>query len=275
MKTAACTFLDTGDNMDAKLRTSENIACDGINCTWQFTVDTRMMDLNRVMRPDFLLGLNQQSGEYLFLANGLNNKDLQENGIACVYTRIAVNYERPVMLGEELNLRTALSCRRAYVMKRDLHVYDNIGERVASVFTEAVAMDTCTRSVLRGERCSTFDCIECIECADSPKINRVKLAENMEEVGTYPVLYGDIDYNCHMNNTKYINVLLNFIPDGMSGKWLRNAEMEYHSECRAGEILRVLMASDAEDAYIFSIHGTTRDGNEEEKFRAKVTLGEI
>ncbi len=261
--------------MDEKLRASENITSDGVNCTWQFTVDTRMMDLNRVLRPDFLLGLNQQAGEYLFLANNLNNRDLQECGIACVYTRIAIEYQRPVMLGEELNLRTALSCRRAYVMKRDLHVYDSIGERVASVFTEAVAMDTATRSVLKGERCGIFDCLECCECAPSPKINRVKLIEGMEEVGTYPVLYGDIDYNRHMNNTKYINVLLNFVPEGMDGKWLKNAEMEYHSECRAGEKLKVLMAEDYEGAFVYSIRGTSREGTEEEKFRAKVVLGEL
>lgn len=261
--------------MESKLSVSENIACDGVNCTWQFNVDTRMMDLNRVLRPDFLLGLNQQAGEYLFIANGLNNKDLQECGIACVYTRIAIRYDRPVMLGEKLNLRTALSCRRAYVMKRDLHVYDAAGEHVAGVFTEAVAMDTCTRSVLKGERCKVFDNIECMECALSPKISRVKLAENMTEVGTYPVLYGDVDYNKHMNNTKYINVLLNFAPDGMEGKWLKNAEMEYHSECRAGEVLKVLRGTDSDGAIIYSIRGTSRDGNEEEKFRAHVVLGDL
>lgn len=261
--------------MDAKLRASENITSDGINCTWQFTVDTRMMDLNRVLRPDFLLGLNQQAGEYLFIANGLNNKDLQEQGIACVYTRIAIEYQRPVMLGEELNLRTALSCRRAYVMKRDLHVYDSIGERVASVFTEAVAMDTATRSVLKGERCSIFDCIECCECAASPKISRVKLVDDLKEVGAYPVLYGDIDYNRHMNNTKYINLLLDFVPGGMDGKWLKSAEMEYHSECRAGEVLKVLMTEGSYGAFVYSIRGTSRDGVEEEKFRARVVLGDL
>lgn len=261
--------------MASKLNVSENIACDGVNCTWQFTVDTRMMDQNRVLRPDFLLGLNQQSGEYLFLANDLNNKDLQECGIACVYTRIAITYQRPIMMDEALNLRTALSCRRAYVMKRDLHVYDSIGERVASVFTEAVAIDTCTRSVLKGERCSFFDRLECMECAVSQRISRVKLSDGMQEVGTYPVLYGDIDYNRHMNNTKYINVLLGFIPGGMMGKWLKSAEMEYHSECREGENLKVLMAECDDGAYVFSIRGTSREGAEEEKFRAKVMLGEL
>ncbi len=261
--------------MDTRLKAFENITSDGISCTWQFTVDTRMMDLNRVLRPDFLLGLNQQSGEYLFIANGLDNRGLQEMGIACVYTRIAINYERPVMLGESLNLRTALSCRRAYVMKRDLHVYDSTGERAASVFTEAVAMDTASRSALKGERCSVFDCIECVECSASPKISRVKLIDALEKVGDYPVLYGDIDYNLHMNNTKYINLLLAFIPDGMGGKWLKSAEMEYHSECCAGDILRVFRGTDTQGAYIFSVHGTARDGSDEEKFRAKVVLGDI
>ncbi len=261
--------------MASDIRVSENIACDGINCTWQFTVDTRMMDLNRVLRPDVLLGLNQQAGEYLFLANDLNNKGLEECGIACVYTRIAVHFERPVMMDEALNLRTALSCRRAYVMKRDLHVYDAIGERVAGVFTEAVAMDICTRSVLRGDRCSVFDNIQCMECAISPKISRVKLAENMEEIALYPVLYGDIDYNGHLNNTKYINILLGFVEGGMKGKWLKKAEMEYHAECRAGEVLKVFRGINEDGSLVFCIRGTSREGNEEEKFRAHIVLEEL
>ena len=261
--------------MASNLSFSENITSDGVNCTWQFTVDTRMMDQNRVLRPDFLLGLNQQAGEYLFIANGLDNKGLQDCGIACVYTRIAIEYRRPVMLDERLNLRTALSCRRGFVMKRDLHVYDSVGERVASVFTEAVAMDICTRSVLKGERCSVFDNIQCMECAVSPKISRVKLSDGMEEVALYPVLYGDIDYNGHMNNTKYINLLLAFVPGGMSGKWLKSAEMEYHAECRAGEKLRVFMSENEDGTYVYSIRGTSRDGADEEKFRAHVELEEL
>ncbi len=258
--------------MDSKLTFSENITSDGVNCTWQFTVDTRMMDLNRVLRADFLLGLNQQAGEYLFIAGGLDNVGLQEKGISCVYTRIAVEYKRPVMLGEKLNMKTALSCRRGFLMKRDLHVYDSIGERVASVFTEAVAMDIETRSVLKGERCKVFDCIECAQCEESAKISRVKMSGELTEVGTYPVLYGDVDYNGHMNNTKYINVLLGFVPGGMDGKWLKSAEMEYRAECRAGDVLKVLTAEDSYGGLLYSIYGTAASGGDEEKFRAHIII---
>lgn len=258
--------------MASSLSFSENITSDGVNCVWQLTVDTRMMDLNRVLRPDFLLGLNQQAGEYLFIACGLDNIGLQAEGISCVYTRIAIEYRRPVMLGERLSLKTALSCRRGFLMKRDLNVYDGIGERVASVFTEAVAMDIETRSVLKGERCKVFDCIECAQCEKSAKISRVKGSGEFAEAGTYPVLYGDVDYNGHMNNTKYINVLLNFIPGGMSGKWLKNAEMEYRAECRAGDVLHVLIAEAPEGGLLYSIRGTAADGSEEEKFRAHVVV---
>ena len=51
--------------------------------------------------------------------------------------------------------------------------------------------------------------------------------------------------------------------------------MEYHSECRAGEILKVFRGTDSDGALIYSIYGTSRDGNEEEIFRAHVVLEKI
>lgn len=249
-----------------RVTAEEKITADASGCRWDFTVDTRMMDENRVLRPDWVLGLNQQSGEYLFRCVGLDNAILEQQGVAVVYTRIWEHFERPVMLDENVELDTFMTLRRGSLMKRTANLSVN-GEQVASVCTEAVAIDTSTRSMLTKEKSGVFSCVPCPN-TDNIKLTRFRTPENIEKVGTFDIRYADIDFNGHMNNTKYINVLLGFIPGGMKGKWLCDALMEYHAECRAGDTLTVMRGTDG-DSFVFSLLGD--DGTEH--FRAKLIVG--
>lgn len=251
-------------------QTGEKITATSTVCRWEFTVDTRMMDMNRVLRADWLLGLNQQSGEHLFKCVGLGNEMLEKQGIATVYTRIRLLFDRPVMVDEKLTLTTAMSFRRGPIMKRDLDLFDENGEHAGGVYTEAVAMDVDTRSIMRGERCAVFDIVPCPENSRGALMPRFRLPQVMEEVGSFTIGYADIDFNGHMNNTKYINFVLGFADGGMKGRYLKEADMEYHAECRGGETLTVRRGTDG-DGQVITFSGA--DGTE--RFRAKIMLGDI
>lgn len=257
-------MAETGKRLMAHERIDSTVS----SCQWEFTVDTRMMDLNRNLRADWLLGINQQAGEYLFKCAGLDNEYLESLGISVVYTRISVRFERPIQLGEALTVKTALTCIRGALMKRDLNVYSADGERAAGVFTEAIAMDIESRSMLKNDKCKVFEGVEAPACEVAKRVSHVRLPENMTEIGTHTIMYGDIDFNGHMNNTRYITVLLGFIEGGMKGKWLRCADMEYRCECRANETLTVLYGTGENGEAIYSLCGSTG----EEKFRARLDV---
>jgi acyl-ACP thioesterase len=62
----------------------------------------------------------------------------------------------------------------------------------------------------------------------------------MREVGIYTVNYGDVDQNRHMNNTRYPDMYSTFLP--LEGKRIRTLSINYRSEARSGEKLRVELA---------------------------------
>ena len=57
-------------------------------------------------------------------------------------------------------------------------------------------------------------------------------------VGTRPVYYSDIDQNEHLNNCRYTDIAIDFLPANMQ-KAPKSATMIYTSECRQGDMLEI------------------------------------
>jgi acyl-ACP thioesterase len=66
----------------------------------------------------------------------------------------------------------------------------------------------------------------------------------IKELGTYTVNYGDLDQNCHMNNTRYPDMYSNFLP--LDGMRIKSISINYKNEARRGERLRVERADGAD-----------------------------
>jgi acyl-ACP thioesterase len=67
---------------------------------------------------------------------------------------------------------------------------------------------------------------------------RFAVPENMTEVGTRRIVYSDIDYNGHMNNTRYPDMVCDYLPDG-TVPHVRTMHLEFAKEARYGATLRV------------------------------------
>ena len=61
----------------------------------------------------------------------------------------------------------------------------------------------------------------------------------MVEVGVRRIVYSDLDYNGHMNNTRYPDMLCDFLPDG-TVPHVRVMHFSYLKEGAYGAQLRIL-----------------------------------
>ena len=111
-------------------------------------------------------------------------------------------------------------------------------------------------------------------------------ADSMREVGIKTVSYSDLDYNGHMNNTYYLDVLCDFIPELAAGTHrVSFVRIHYSKEAPLGDRLRVMSTegvalSDeerkeypvpAEKKYIFR----TEKSNGELNIEAEITVTPI
>ena len=65
-------------------------------------------------------------------------------------------------------------------------------------------------------------------------------------------MYSDVDFNGHMNNTRYPDMVCDFLPpEAMAGKWLRQMSLSYMREAALGDTLSVsrLPVPDREGAF--------------------------
>jgi acyl-ACP thioesterase len=81
----------------------------------------------------------------------------------------------------------------------------------------------------------------------------------MEAVGERTIVYSDLDFNRHMNNTRYPDMICDFLPS-MDGKWVTSLSLSYLREAAFGDTLTVhrKAVEGAEDTFL--IRTTRPDG---------------
>ena len=81
---------------------------------------------------------------------------------------------------------------------------------------------------------------------DIPPRFRVPKTEELDIYGSRRIVYSDLDYNMHMNNTKYADMLCDFLPlDEV--QYIRAMSLSYVHEARFGDTV--------------SVYGTKRDNS--------------
>ena len=76
----------------------------------------------------------------------------------------------------------------------------------------------------------------------------------MQAVGERQVFWSDTDFNRHMNNTRYPDVICDFLPpEAMEGKALSALSVSYMKEAPLGDVLQISRAPvpDTDGSYLF------------------------
>ena len=81
----------------------------------------------------------------------------------------------------------------------------------------------------------------------------------MEVVGTRSIVYSDLDFNRHMNNTRYPDMICDFLPS-MDGRWVTALSLSYLREAAFGDTLTVSRATAEGGGERYLIRTTRPDG---------------
>ena len=92
-----------------------------------------------------------------------------------------------------------------------------------------------------------------------PKRVRIPAATEMETIGTRTIVYSDLDFNRHMNNTKYPDMICDYLPS-MDGKWVTSLSLSYLREAAFGDTLTVHRKTVEETPDTYLIRTTRPDG---------------
>ena len=201
-------------------------------------------DAGGCLRPSAVVMYMQETANLQLREWGCDVNSLHhDRRMGFLLSRIALRIEKPIHAYEDIEVRTWCPPSRALTFLRCFSIHRG-GETVALALSHWGLMD-----IERGKllRVSEFpdECFPMGEMPDEsliPHRVHIPVGTVLGEVGERRIVYSDLDFNSHMNNTKYPDMICDFLPD-MQGRRVRSLAMSYLHEAAKGDTLTVLRTS--------------------------------
>ncbi|MBR2901920.1 MAG: hypothetical protein IKC38_01720 [Clostridia bacterium] len=219
------------------------------------------------LKDSMMMKLMQHAARYDMTQAGCPYEYLVSKNMCFVLVRVALeNYHRAVY-DDEIRLDTWADTISGAMFVRRYNAWRG-DQLIMSAVTLWCLMDLTARRILRPSACGV-EFVEHREFSNDLSIpKRVVSPENNTLVGTYDVRYSDLDSNGHLNNTVYLDIIYNCIPDPFK-QHLKFFKIDYSGEARLGEKLNIyFVESENNVCYMRSV----RSSDDHECFTAKLEL---
>ncbi|MBP3390130.1 MAG: hypothetical protein J6L58_00370 [Clostridia bacterium] len=177
------------------------------------TVSAHDIDTNCVATPTAVVKYMMEAVDRNMLKCGPTYQELMNSGLSFVVSRNAVEVLRPLKEYEKITVSTWATPSKSFSFPRSYVIYAG-DEIVAKGLAIWALIDTKTGKLVRG---SDFS-VQSYGTGDEIELSvpyRFKLPKDMPLTLCEKriVHYSDVDRNFHMNNTKYYDMLFDYIPD--------------------------------------------------------------
>ena len=211
-------------------------------------------DLNRTVTPSALQMYMQETANHQLHDMDLDlDRMRDELRVGFLLSRIATRIYRPLHAYESIEAQTWTCASRGLNFERCFRVLRD-GETVAESYSSWGLMHLDEHRLLRADEIDfPVPPEEKILPQGVPTRFRVPPASEMEKVGSRRIGYADIDYNGHMNNTKYPDMLCDFLPD-VTRERVMGLSLSYLHEAAFGkelDVYRVPYAGKEGTGYLF------------------------
>lgn len=219
--------------------------------TQHYTVKWHDTDANRMIRPTALFMYMQETANEHLAKEAISLDALRdEQGLAFLLSSISVVMYEPLYARDEIAVQTWVTESRGLKHNRCFAVLRGSCV-VAEAFSVWALMDLREKRLLRsGEEPYHLEPEQAV-ILPLPKRFHVPAPESMGLVGKRRIVYSDIDYNGHMNNTHYPDLFCDFLPDACSCR-VTGMMLSFLHEAAFGHTLDVWRAR-TDDGFLFRL----------------------
>lgn len=220
--------------------------------TWHDT------DCKRIVRPTPILTYFEETSNLHMISVGEPlDKVRDEAGLGFILSRLTMKFYKPLEMYKDVRVDTWTSEGRAFSTLRSFRLSEG-DEIVAEALTLWALVDINEHKPVK---ISSYDFgFEHEEPVEIDAPSRVAFPKELElvKVGERKIFYSDCDYNMHMNNTRYPDMLCDFLADVKYGR-LSSMTLSFVREAAMGHTLSVYRAKKDENTYLFRT--VDEDGN--------------
>jgi len=239
----------------------------------KYHVDLRDVDFKRELRLSTLFGYFQDIASDAAVNLGAGIDVLRSSyGVAWVLIRIRVDITRMPTWNEEIVIETWPLESKRLEFERDYIVKDSTGNIIIRAVSAWVIMDIKERKLKRPDSISLHYPTVIEERAIDCHLGKLKMNGPLETSYKRVIGYSDIDFNKHLNNSKYVDFLMDCFPMESHQKYTpERLEVNFVNEVLPGETICLytdMSKREANQVYIEGINENT----EKTVFKAKVEI---
>ena len=223
----------------------------------KYTVNWHDTDANRIARVGRLIEHLQELANRQCEKSGLPLEHLRdERGLGFILGALSVSLKKPLYAYDEVELVTWCRPARGYIFNRYFEIRKD-GELALEAITTWVIVNVNSKQMVRvspdDPMHNSFYYDDPIASDAVPPKARISKDAPLLPVGERKIMYSDIDYNMHMNNTRYPDMICDHLCEMTdAGCAYRVSEMSlsYLKESPLGATLTVLRDNMSEDGNI-------------------------
>lgn len=211
----------------------------------KYTTRWHDTDANRVVRPTQILVFMQETSNHHIKSLGTDLDKLRdEQGLAFILSKIRLALYKPLYAFEEITVETWTVESRGFSFNRFFRITRG-DELIAAADTTWALVSLKTKELCKVDSFDfKFEHDQPIDLGIPTKF-RVPKTEFLNLIGERKIVYSDLDYNMHMNNTRYADMLCDFMPYETVPK-IRGISLSYLHEAAFGNNIKLFCSHDSE-----------------------------
>ncbi|WP_231514766.1 acyl-[acyl-carrier-protein] thioesterase [Oceanobacillus salinisoli] len=241
----------------------------------KYHIDLRDVDFTKKLKLSTLFSYFQDIASLASENLGVGIDTLEKkHGVAWVLMRIRVDIERLPRWDEEVTIETWPLEPGKLEFDRDYIVRDGNEKRILSAVSSWVIMDLKERKLKRTKSLPFTFPAPIEERAIDGKLDKIKHSGPLEIVYSKVIGYSDVDFNGHLNNSKYVDYIMDCFPLEDHKKFAtKSIEVNFIHEALPGDT--IILQKDTSSLGMNKVY--VEGVNEKDSnpvFKAQVEVGE-
>lgn len=196
-----------------------------------------------ILRLSVLLRMCQDVSERNLALLGVGYEKMRADGMVFLLITNRVKIGRMPLHGENITIKTHPRGVCGAQFYRDFIVYSG-EEKMIEVMQTSIIADPETHKILRPRAFLDYDLFHPEKVPEEERIPKLNVPDGLPLVGERPVRFSDLDYNTHLNNSIYADILSDYLPCGAFGRQFSEAQINYVAESRLGDTLKIYAGED-------------------------------